>query len=92
VQEELLKMWLQFKTTVVFVTYDIDEAIFLSDRVLVMRTLPGGLKTSVDIDLPRPRSWDLVRSSMFNTYRGHVLELIREETLKVFETRRKTSP
>ena len=46
-QEELLKIWSQFKTTVVFVTHDIDEAIFLADRVVVMKTLPGGIKRDV---------------------------------------------
>lgn len=91
-QEELLKIWSEFNTTVVFVTHDIDEAIFLSDRILVMRTLPGGLKTSVNVDLARPRTPDLIRSDAFNRYRGDVLELIREETLKVFEARRKDRP
>lgn len=83
-QEELLKIWSQFKTTVVFVTHDIDEAIFLSDRVVVMKTLPGGIKTSVDIDLPRPRKPSVIQSPEFNRYRSEIFELIREETLKVF--------
>ena len=46
-QEELLKIWSQFKTTVIFVTHDIEEAIFLADRVVVMKTLPGGIKRQV---------------------------------------------
>jgi len=83
-QEELLKLWGQFSTTVVFVTHDIDEAIFLADRVVVMKTLPGGIKREVHIDLPRPRDPALIKSDRFNVYRSEIFELIREETLKVF--------
>jgi NitT/TauT family transport system ATP-binding protein len=88
-QHELLKLWSQFNPTVVFVTHDIDEAIFLADRVVVMKTLPGGLKRDVPIDLPRPRDPSLVKSDVFNFYRGEIFELIREETLKSFVQRRK---
>jgi NitT/TauT family transport system ATP-binding protein len=83
-QEELLKIWSQFKTTVIFVTHDIEEAIFLADRVVVMKTLPGGIKRQVPIDLPRPRQPSIIKSELFNRYRGEIFELIREETLKVF--------
>jgi NitT/TauT family transport system ATP-binding protein len=83
-QEELLKIWSQFKTTVIFVTHDIEEAIFLADRVVVMKTLPGGIKRQVLIDLPRPREPSMIKSELFNQYRGEIFELIREETLKVF--------
>jgi len=83
-QEELLKIWSKFKITVVFVTHDIEEAIFLADRVVVMKTLPGGIKRDVTIDLPRSRDPAIIKSELFNTYRGQIFELIREETLKVF--------
>jgi NitT/TauT family transport system ATP-binding protein len=83
-QEELLKIWSQFKITVVFVTHDIEEAIFLADRVVVMKTLPGGIKREVKIELPRPRDPAIIKSERFNAYRGEIFELIREETLKVF--------
>jgi NitT/TauT family transport system ATP-binding protein len=83
-QEELLKIWSQFNTTVVFVTHDIEEAIFLADRVVVMRTLPGGIKHEVLVDLPRPREPGIIKSDLFNRYRSEIFELIREETLKVF--------
>ena len=85
-QEELLKIWSQFKTTVIFVTHDIDEAIFLADRVVVMRTLPGGIKREVRVELPRPREPSMIKSDTFNRYRGEIFELIREETLKVFRS------
>jgi NitT/TauT family transport system ATP-binding protein len=83
-QEELLKLWQQFKSTVVFVTHDIEEAIFLADRVIVMKTMPGGIKADLAIKLPRPRQHDIIKSDLFNRYRGEIFELIREETLKVF--------
>ena len=83
-QSELLKIWSQFNTTVVFVTHDIEEAIFLADRVVVMKTMPGGIKRDVMIDLPRPRKPDIVKSDAFNAHRSEIFELIREETLKVF--------
>jgi hypothetical protein len=49
-----------------------------------MKTLPGGIKCDVAIDLPRPRTPSIIKSEAFNEYRGTILELIREETLKVF--------
>ncbi len=84
-QEELLKIWAQFRTTVVFITHDVDEAIFLSDRIVVMRTQPGAVKEEIDIDLPRPRMPAMMLSERFTALRGRVLSLIREETLKVFQ-------
>jgi NitT/TauT family transport system ATP-binding protein len=84
-QEELLKIWTQFKTTVVFVTHDIEEAIFLADRVVVMKTQPGGIKREVKIELTRPREASIIKSDLFNQYRGDIFELIREETRKVFQ-------
>ena len=60
-QEELLKIWQADRKTVIFVTHSIDEAVFLSDRVLVMGTRPGRVLRDVTIDLPRPRS-ESVRS------------------------------
>lgn len=84
-QEELLKIWAQFRTTVLFVTHDVDEAIFLSDRIIVMRTQPGAVKEEIFVDLPRPRTPAMMLSDRFTALRGRVLNLIREETLKVFQ-------
>lgn len=53
-QELLLKVWQQTQKTVVLVTHDIDEAIFMSDRVIVMKSRPGKVKEILDIDMPRP--------------------------------------
>lgn len=58
-QEELERIWLLSENTVVFITHDIEEAIFLSDRVLVMSKSPGTIIDQVDIGFPRPRDWDI---------------------------------
>ena len=64
-QENLLKIWREFKITVVFVTHDIDEAVFLADRILLMSTLPGKIKRDLKIDLPRPRDKETTDSKRF---------------------------
>lgn len=85
-QEELLRIWSEFKTTVIFVTHDVDEAIFLSDRIIVMRTQPGAIKTEIKVDLERPRASALMLEPEFGALRKRIIELIREETLKVFNS------
>lgn len=82
--EELLKIWNNFRTTVVFVTHDVDEAIFLSDRVLVMKTMPGGIKCEIPIDIPRPRTSETLVSPRFAEIRREIISIIREESLRVF--------
>src|SRR5690606_5916423 len=54
-QDELLRIWREYKKTVIFVTHSIDEAIYLSDRVVVMTARPGRIKSVVKIDQDRPR-------------------------------------
>ncbi len=64
-QESLLALWGQVSTTIVFVTHDIDEAIFLADRVLLMSAGPGRILRDLRIDLPRPRSGEVVLDSAY---------------------------
>ncbi len=66
---ELLGIWEQYKKTVIFVTHDISEAVFLSDRVLQMGERPGRIKLAVDIELPRPRVLDQTFGQDFSDYR-----------------------
>jgi NitT/TauT family transport system ATP-binding protein len=80
-QEELERLWLQTLKTVVFVTHSVDEAIYLSDRVIVMTARPGLVKAIVTIDLTRPRD---STSNAFNNYRRELTQLIEVESRKVF--------
>jgi NitT/TauT family transport system ATP-binding protein len=81
-QELLLNVWEKSRCTVVFVTHDVDEAIFMSDHVYIMTTRPGRMKRSIEILLPRPRSYDVVLSPDFNAIKRDIVAAIREETLK----------
>ncbi|MAY63505.1 MAG: ABC transporter ATP-binding protein [Rhizobiales bacterium] len=81
-QELLLKIWEDHKVTVVFITHDVDEAIFLADRVIVLASRPGRIKKDMRIDLDRPRSYEVLTDPKFAAYKREVLTDIREETLK----------
>jgi NitT/TauT family transport system ATP-binding protein len=81
-QQILTNMWQRLKTSVLFVTHDIDEAIFLSDRVYCMTARPGTIKAEVAIPLERPRHQSMMMSSEFLALRRGLMSLIREESLK----------
>ncbi len=84
-QESLLDIWSEFGITVLFVTHDIDEAVFLGDRVLVMSASPGRIIADILVDLPRPRSFEVVSDEAFLRLRRQCHEQIREESLKAFD-------
>jgi ABC-type nitrate/sulfonate/bicarbonate transport system ATPase subunit len=77
-QEWLLDLWDDLGKTVLFVTHDIDEAIYLSDVVYVMSPRPGRIVARIDIDLDRPRKPAIVTSSRFTRLKEHALELLGE--------------
>jgi NitT/TauT family transport system ATP-binding protein len=81
-QQILTNMWQRLKTSVLFVTHDIDEAIFLSDRVYCMTARPGTIKAEITIPLERPRQQSMMLSSEFLALRRGLMALIREESLK----------
>lgn len=81
-QEELLRIWVQAKKTVLFVTHQIDEAIYLSDRVAVFSARPGKVKEVIDIDLERPRALAVKRSADFHEIEDYIWNLIQEEVKK----------
>ena len=81
-QELLLRIWEHAHKTVLFITHDIDEAILLADRVLVMTARPGRIKKELVIDLPRPRDISLLTSPAFMAYKREVLELLHGEALR----------
>jgi NitT/TauT family transport system ATP-binding protein len=78
-QGELLRIWREARKTVVFVTHQIDEAVYLSDRVLVFTVRPGRIKEEVLIDLPRPRELTIKRTPEFVRYADRIWRLIEEE-------------
>jgi NitT/TauT family transport system ATP-binding protein len=78
-QTELTRIWEQGRKTVLFVTHQIDEAVFLSDRVFVFARRPGRIRETVTIDLPRPRALALKRTPEFVRYVDHIWRLIEED-------------
>lgn len=78
-QDELLRIWEQRHVTFIFVTHSVDEAVVLSDRIVVMTARPGKIKEIVEVDLPRPRSRT---SPEVNRLRDRVLKLLQEERFK----------
>jgi NitT/TauT family transport system ATP-binding protein len=81
-QQILNNIWQRLKTSVLFVTHDIDEAIFLSDRVYCMTARPGTIKAEIVVPLARPRDPSMMMSSEFLALRRGLMSLIREESLK----------
>lgn len=71
--------------TILFITHDLDEAIYLSDRVFVMTTRPGKLKKWINVDIPRPRDIKVRVSERFLSLRQEALDAVHEEALKAFE-------
>jgi NitT/TauT family transport system ATP-binding protein len=78
-QKLLLRVWEHSHKTVLFVTHDIDEAIILGDRVHVMTARPGRMKATVDIDIPRPRSLDMMLDPDFIAIKRQILGLLHDE-------------
>ena len=78
-QTELLRIWEQGRKTVLFVTHQIDEAVFLSDRVLVFARRPGRLQENIEIKLPRPRGLSLKRTPEFIAYVDRIWTMIEHD-------------
>ena len=81
-QEELLRIFEETHKTIIFVTHAIDEAILLADQVVVMTARPGRIKEVIDVDLPRPRSLELIGTKAFGELFDRTFHLIREEVMK----------
>ena len=90
-QDELLSIWKGKKKTVLFVTHSVEEAVYLSERVLIMTTRPGKIKNIVTIELDRSRSREeIMTSPEFSELRNRVWLEVREEVLKYYESARET--
>jgi NitT/TauT family transport system ATP-binding protein len=85
-QELLTDLWQQYRKTVLFVTHDIDEAIFLADVIYIMTTRPGRIRTTLRVDIARPRTFDTLSAPAFTQLRNQVVGVIHEESLKAVES------
>jgi len=81
-QEELLRIFDETHKTILFVTHAIEEAILLGDEVMVMTARPGRIKELLLVDLPRPRSFDMVNTKTFGELFDRAFHLIREEVMR----------
>ena len=77
-QELLLSLWSHLKTTIVFVTHDIDEALFMADRILVMSPRPGRIIEEIHVEAERPRQSEWLTSTPFARLKRHCLDLLRD--------------
>jgi len=79
-QEEVTRIWERTRKTIVFVTHDIEEAVFLGDRVIVLSARPGRIREDIRIDLPRPRTLEIKKSMQCHEFRNRIWDLIRGES------------
>lgn len=85
VHNALLEMYEMNRKTVLFITHDLEEAIYLADRVLVMTTRPGSIKQTIFVDLPRPRPTELLGKEEFLQLKEEAIAAVHEEAVKAFE-------
>lgn len=84
-QKKLIEVWERDNRTVIFITHDVEEAILLADRVVVMTARPGRVKEVIDVDLERPRDPEVVTTEQFTELREQALSVIREEAQRALE-------
>jgi NitT/TauT family transport system ATP-binding protein len=78
-QSELLQVWEKTQKTVLFVTHSIEEAAYLSDRVVVMSARPGRIKRILKVELPRPRDYEMRLTAEFNELKSRIWDILKEE-------------
>ena len=83
--EALLEVYDRTKVTIFFITHDLEESIFLGDRVAIMTTRPATIKKIVDVKIPRPRSYETLSSEEFRKLVVETKEAVNEEAIKAFE-------
>ena len=81
-QEELLKIWKENQKCVIYITHDIEEALFLGDRVLVMTARPGHIREEIHIPFLRPRDLSIKERPDFTKMKGHIWKILEEEVRK----------
>jgi len=90
--ELTLRVWEHASKTVVFVTHDIEEALFLGDTLIVMTARPGRIREIISVPLPRPRTLDVLASPTFVSLKQRVIHLIRDEARKLRDDRDQEKP
>ena len=83
-QIELLRIWKQTGKTILFVTHQLDEAVFLADRVVALSARPGSIREVLDIDIPRPRDIEIKRTTHFQDYVSRLWHLIEADVRRSF--------
>ena len=83
-QNSLLELYDMTPKTILFITHDLEEAIYLADRVLVMTSRPGRIKQTIQVNLPRPRTTKLVTSPEFIRLKEEAIEAVHEEAVRAF--------
>ena len=73
-EDEVIRLWQELGSTIVFITHNVEEAVYLAQRVLILSQKPSSVKESIDIDLPRPRD---ITSKQFVEYRKHIIDMIK---------------
>ena len=86
-QDFFVKLFEENRKTNIFVTSEIDEAIFLADRLVVLTNKPTKVRKIINIDLPRPRSFEMLRSEEAYDYKREAMELLHEEAMKSFTSK-----
>jgi NitT/TauT family transport system ATP-binding protein len=84
--ESLLETYYKNKVTVFFITHDLEEAIFLGHRVVIMTSRPCRPKKSILVDIPHPRDYSVLTTKRFRELMDETLESVHEEALKAFAT------
>ncbi len=86
-QTELLGLWEELRPSVLFITHDLDEAVALSDRVVIMTSSPGTVKDVFDVDLPRPRGdvQEIRHEERFLEIQGRIWESLRDEVTRAYQ-------
>ena len=83
--ESLLEVYDKTNVTIFFITHDLEEAIFLGDKVVVMTTRPAKTKLILDVDIPRPRNYQVLSSEKFRMLVNEAKDAVHEEAIKAFE-------
>lgn len=81
-QDELLKIWFQYRKPIIYVTHDIEEAVLLGDRVIVMSSSPGKIKEEIKVELPRPRDIEIKGTTEFTQINMKIWHIIKDEVKK----------